>query len=50
MVTLAGFVAELVGRVPRVGDSVEWGGHRFTVIRASARRAERVEVRSLAPS
>jgi CBS domain containing-hemolysin-like protein len=48
MVTLAGFVAELVGRVPRVGDSVEWGGHRFTVTRASARRAERVEVRSLA--
>jgi CBS domain containing-hemolysin-like protein len=47
MVTLAGFVAELVGRVPRVGDNVEWGGHRFTVTRASARRAERVEVRSL---
>jgi CBS domain containing-hemolysin-like protein len=47
MVTLAGFVAELVGRIPRVGDSVEWGGHRFTVTRASARRAERVEVRTL---
>jgi CBS domain containing-hemolysin-like protein len=47
MVTLAGFVAELVGRVPRVGDSVEWGGHRFTVTRASARRAERVEVRTI---
>lgn len=47
MVTLAGFVAELVGRVPRVGDSVEWGGHRFTVTRASARRAERVEVRRI---
>ena len=47
MVTLAGFVADLVGRVPRVGDSVEWEGHRFTVTRASARRAERVEVRKL---
>lgn len=47
MVTLAGFVAELVGRVPRVGDSVEWEGHRFTVMRASARRAERIEVRKL---
>ena len=45
MVTLAGFVAELVGRVPRVGDNVEWEGHRFTVTRASARRAERIEVR-----
>ncbi len=49
MVTLAGFVADLVGRVPRVGDSVEWEGHRFTVTRASARRAERIEVRRLAP-
>ncbi len=47
MVTLAGFVAELVGRIPRVGDSVEWEGHRFTVTRASARRAERIEVRPI---
>ncbi len=49
MVTLAGFVAELVGRVPRVGDSVEWEEHRFTVTRASARRAERIEVRPTEP-
>jgi putative hemolysin len=49
MVTLAGFVAELVGRVPRVGDTVEWEGHRFTVTRASARRAERIEVRPIEP-
>jgi CBS domain containing-hemolysin-like protein len=46
-VTMAGFVAELVGRVPRAGDSVEQGGVRYTVIRASARRAERIEVRKL---
>lgn len=45
MVTLAGLTAELVGRVPRVGDVVTWEGHRFTVLRASARRAERIEVR-----
>jgi CBS domain containing-hemolysin-like protein len=44
-VTMAGFVAELVGRVPRAGDTVEQGGVRYTVIRASARRAERIEVR-----
>ncbi len=44
MVTVAGFVADLVGRVPRVGDSVEWHGWRFTVTRATARRAERMEV------
>ena len=48
MVTVAGFVADLVGRVPRIGDSVEWNGYRFTVTRATARRAERMEVEKLA--
>ncbi len=47
MVTVAGFVADLVGRVPRIGDSVEWHGWRFTVTRATARRAERMEVEKL---
>jgi CBS domain containing-hemolysin-like protein len=47
MVTLAGLMTELIGRVPRVGDTIEWEGHRFTVLRASARRAERIEVRRL---
>ncbi len=46
-VTMAGFVAELVGRVPQAGDAVDQGGFRYTVIRASARRAERIEVRKL---
>jgi putative hemolysin len=44
-VTMAGFVSELVGRIPRVGDAVERNGFRYTVLRASARRAERIEVR-----
>ncbi len=47
MVTVAGFVADLVGRVPRIGDSVEWRGFRFTVTRATTRRAERMEVERL---
>ena len=47
MVTVAGFVADLVGREPRIGDSVEWQGWRFTVTRATARRAERMEVEKL---
>ena len=37
-VTIGGFVAELVGRVPRVGGRVEQNGFRYTVLRASARR------------
>jgi CBS domain containing-hemolysin-like protein len=46
-VTMGGFIAELVGRIPHVGDSVDRSGFRYTVLRASARRAERIEVRRL---
>jgi putative hemolysin len=48
LVTVGGFVADLVGRVPRTGDVVEFHGFRFSVARASARRAERIEVRRVA--
>lgn len=43
-VTLGGFVADLVGRVPRTGDVVEWNGYKLRVVRASARQAERIEI------
>ncbi len=43
-VTIGGLVAELVGRVPRTGDSVVYEGLRFDVLRATARRAERVQI------
>jgi putative hemolysin len=46
-VTVGGLVAELVGRVPRVGDQIEWRNLKFLVTQASARRAERVEIRPL---
>lgn len=48
-VTIGGFVAELVGRVPRTGDEVDYAGYRFSVLRATARRAERIEVRKVPP-
>jgi CBS domain containing-hemolysin-like protein len=47
-ITLSGFLAERLGAIPRAGDSVEEGGHRFTVTRATARRASLVEIRPLA--
>jgi CBS domain containing-hemolysin-like protein len=47
LVTVGGFVADLVGRVPRTGDVVEFHGFQFSVARASARRAERIEVRRI---
>jgi CBS domain containing-hemolysin-like protein len=46
-VTVGGLVAELVGRVPRVGDRAEWRGLQFVVLQASPRRAERVEIRRI---
>src|SRR5207247_1201290 len=49
-VTIGGLVAELVGRVPRVGDQVDWRGLRFQVTQASPRRAERVDVSALPKS
>ncbi|HEX3776371.1 MAG TPA: hemolysin family protein [Polyangiaceae bacterium] len=50
LVTVGGFVADLVGRVPRTGDVVEFHGFQFSVARASARRAERIEVRRVSPA
>jgi putative hemolysin len=46
-VSLGGFMADLLGRVPRAGDTVQWRGHAFTVLRATPRRAEHIEVRPL---
>lgn len=44
-VTVGGFVAELVGRVPKAGDRIVYKGYVFEVLRATQRRAERIGVR-----
>lgn len=43
-VTLGGFVAAELGRIPRTGDVVVWRDCRFEVLRATARRAERIRI------
>ncbi len=43
-VTVGGFVADLLGHVPQVGDVVEWENLRFEVTKATSRRAERLTV------
>jgi putative hemolysin len=48
-VSIGGCVAELVGRVPRVGDVVHFHGLQMKVTHASPRRAERIEVRRAEP-
>ncbi len=42
--TLSGFLYALFGRIPSVGESVEWQGFRFVVESADQRRLERVRV------
>ncbi|HEX2730494.1 MAG TPA: hemolysin family protein [Polyangiaceae bacterium] len=49
-VTIGGFVAENVGRMPRVGDVLRYGPLEIRVLQASARRAEAVQVRRVTPS
>ncbi len=43
--TIGGFMAEQVGRMPKVGDQVSFGPLQLKVLQASARRAEAVEVK-----
>ena len=46
-VSLGGYVADQVNRVPVAGDVVRHDGLELRVLRASARRAEEIEVRRL---
>lgn len=43
-VTLSGFISERLGAVPKRGDVVEEAGYRFTVERATPRRADRIAI------
>jgi putative hemolysin len=40
--TLAGFVLELFGRIPAVGDAVRWRGYTFEVVDMDERRIDKV--------
>lgn len=44
VVTAGGLVSTLLGRLPEVGDEVEWRGYRLRVLAAGRRRAERIAV------
>ncbi len=43
--SIGGFIAEQLGRVPEVGDSVVWREYDLEVLEANPRQAERIEVR-----
>ncbi len=46
-VTVGGFVATELGRVPQQGDELRWQGLRFKVTQATRRRAERIKVKRI---
>ena len=46
--SIGGFIAEQLGRVPEVGDSVVWREYDLKVLAANPRQAERIEVRARA--
>jgi CBS domain containing-hemolysin-like protein len=45
--TLAGFILAHLGHIPRVGESIKYGGRRFTVAEMTERRISRVVVQNL---
>jgi CBS domain containing-hemolysin-like protein len=48
--TLGGFIMWRLGRLPRVGDSLEFEGRRYTVMQMQDRRVLQVKVEALAPA
>jgi len=42
--TIGGLVTETLERIPVVGDSIDWNGHRIEVLRADRRRARLLRV------
>jgi putative hemolysin len=45
--TVGGLLSELLGRIPEPGDTVEWRGHRLTVLSAGDRGVDLVTVTKL---
>src|SRR5690606_12765344 len=42
--TLGGLITEQLGRIPVVGDSLEWQDYRLEVLEANDRRAELIRI------
>lgn len=48
--TLAGFILWKLGHIPKGGESVEYEGHRFTVLSMEGHRIAKVKVEALKPA
>lgn len=47
--TVAGFMLAQFGRIPRVAESIEWGGYRFEIVDMDGHRIDKVLAVPLAP-
>ncbi len=45
--TLAGMLLSLLGRIPSIGDTTEWGGYRFEIVDMDRNRIDRVLITRL---
>jgi CBS domain containing-hemolysin-like protein len=48
--TLAGFLLAQLGHIPSVGESIEYGGRRYTIAEMARHRIERVNVQTISAS
>lgn len=47
--TIGGWFTEQINRMPEAGDSVEFEGYRFTVLKIQAHRIERMKIEKIQP-
>ena len=47
--TIAGFVVSQMGHIPEAGETLQWSTLRITVLEATKRKVDRVQVESLEP-
>ena len=48
--TLAGFVMDQLGKIPKTGEHFEFDGRRYTVLQMEAHRIVRVKIESINPA
>jgi CBS domain containing-hemolysin-like protein len=48
--TVGGFVLDQLGFIPRGGESLEYGNHRFTVVEMDGKRVARVKIERVRPA
>lgn len=48
--TLGGFILSRIGRIPKIGDTFDWGGFHFEIVDMDNRRIDRVFVTRMNPA